>query len=84
MMNWKGFEMKQLLPNRGTIPVFSPSDGGKSRRTSISIAGVSAEVRNKNLPNTSIKRRHSANPLSMANRDYNIEEYLFSVTNYLQ
>jgi hypothetical protein len=49
IMNWKGFGRKRWWP-KGIIQL-APRDWEKSRKTSVRIAGVPAEIRTEHLPN---------------------------------
>jgi hypothetical protein len=51
-MNWEGFGRKWPWPNRGTIPAFAWAELRKAMRY-FSIASFPAEIRNKNISNTS-------------------------------
>jgi hypothetical protein len=51
MMNLKGFGQLRLWANRGTIQAFASRERRKSRKLSLMIPGVSAEIRTEHLPN---------------------------------
>jgi hypothetical protein len=53
-MIWKPFGTKQLKSNRNINPVFAWTDGGKPRKTSVKIGGVSTEVQTEHLVKTSL------------------------------
>jgi hypothetical protein len=48
--SWLGKDMEGS--GRSIIPTFARSDWGKARKTSVSIAGIGADIWNRNLPST--------------------------------
>jgi hypothetical protein len=50
-MNWKGFGRKRPWSNPGTIPAFAWAEAMRNLR----ITSVSAEIRTKNVSNTSLE-----------------------------
>jgi hypothetical protein len=55
MVNFKGFGKKRSWFTPDTIPAFPCLDWGKSRKTSVRIAGIPVEIRTEHLPNTSLE-----------------------------
>jgi hypothetical protein len=65
IINRKLFEKKRSWPNRASIPSLTSKDWGKSRTPSAKVAGIPADIRNEDLPNTSLPHYHCTSLLRL-------------------